>query len=65
MRDVIIALVPATVAGIYYFGLKALILIVVSIAFLLFSLNACIRKYKKTVTIRRFVCRCNRSVTGD
>ena len=28
MRDVIIALVPATAAGIYYFGLRALILIV-------------------------------------
>ena len=31
MRDVIIALVPATAAGIYYFGLKALILIVAAI----------------------------------
>ena len=28
MRDVIFALVPATAMGIYYFGLKALILIV-------------------------------------
>lgn len=31
MRDVIIALVPATAAGIYYFGLNALILIIASI----------------------------------
>ena len=31
MRDVIIALVPATAAGIYYFGLRALILIVAEI----------------------------------
>ncbi len=31
MRDVIIALVPATAMGIYYFGLKALILIVAAI----------------------------------
>lgn len=31
MRDVIIALVPATAAGIYYFGLRALILIVAAI----------------------------------
>ena len=31
MRDVIIALVPATAAGIYYFGISALILIIASI----------------------------------
>ena len=31
MRDVIIALIPATAAGIYYFGLNALILIIASI----------------------------------
>lgn len=32
MRDVIIALLPATVMGVYYFGMKALLLIVVSVA---------------------------------
>jgi len=31
MRDVVIALIPASVMGIYYFGIKALMLIVVSI----------------------------------
>ena len=31
MRDVIIALIPATAAGIYYFGVKAIILIAASI----------------------------------
>ena len=32
MRDVIIALMPATVVGIYHFGIKALLLIIISIA---------------------------------
>ena len=32
MRDVIIALVPATVMGIVYFGIKALALIAISVA---------------------------------
>lgn len=32
MRDVIIALLPATVMGVYYFGMKALLLIIVSVA---------------------------------
>ena len=41
MRDVIIALVPATAAGIYYFGLRALIL--------LFSLNGCMKKSQKNL----------------
>lgn len=31
MRDVVIALIPAAVMGIYYFGIKALMLIIVSI----------------------------------
>ena len=31
MRDVVIALIPASVMGIYYFGIKALMLIIVSI----------------------------------
>lgn len=32
MRDVVIALIPASIMGIYYFGIKALILIAISIA---------------------------------
>ena len=32
MRDVIIALVPATVMGIVFFGIKALLLIAISVA---------------------------------
>lgn len=32
MRDVLIALAPATVAGIYFFGIRALLLVVISIA---------------------------------
>ena len=31
MRDVVIALIPASVMGIYYFGIKALMLIAISI----------------------------------
>ena len=32
MRDVIIALLPATIAGVYFFGLRALAVILVTIS---------------------------------
>ena len=51
MRDVIIALVPATVAGIFFFGLKALILIVAAVASAVFFEWAYQKITKKTVTI--------------
>lgn len=51
MRDVIIALVPATAAGIYYFGLKALILIVASIVSAVFFEWLYEKLLKKPVTI--------------
>lgn len=51
MRDVIIALVPATAAGIYYFGLKALILIVAAIISAVFFEWLYEKITKKTVTI--------------
>ena len=48
MRDVIIALVPATAAGIYYFGLRALILIVAAIISAV-SLNGCMKKSQENL----------------
>ena len=51
MRDVIIALVPATAAGIYYFGLRALILIVAAIISAVFFEWLYEKITKKTVTI--------------
>ena len=51
MRDVIIALVPATAAGIYYFGLKALILIVAAIISAVFFEWLYEKITKKPVTI--------------
>lgn len=51
MRDVIIALVPATAAGIYYFGLKALILIVAAIVSAVFFEWLYEKITKKPVTI--------------
>ena len=50
MRDVIIALVPATAAGIYYFGLRALILIVAAIISAVFF-EWLYENHKKTCTI--------------
>lgn len=51
MRDVIIALVPALAAGIYFFGIKALIVIVTSIASCVLSEYICnkIRKRKQSI----------------
>lgn len=51
MRDVIIALVPATAAGIYYFGVRALILIVASIVSAVFFEWLYEKLLKKPVTI--------------
>ena len=51
MRDVIIALVPATAAGIYYFGLRALILIVAAIISAVFFERLYEKITKKPVTI--------------
>ena len=62
MRDVIIALVPATAAGIYYFGLRALILIVAAIISAVFFEWL---YHKKTCYNQRPVRSCNRSVTGN
>ena len=53
MRDVIIALVPATAAGIYYFGLRALILIVAAIISAVFFEWLYEKITKKPVTIQR------------
>ena len=51
MRDVIIALVPAPAAGIYYFGLRALILIVAAIISAVFFEWLYEKITKKPVTI--------------
>ena len=51
MRDVIFALVPATAMGIYYFGLKALILIVAAILSAVFFEWLYEKITKKPVTI--------------
>lgn len=51
MRDVIIALVPATAMGIYYFGLKALMLIVAAIVSAVFFEWLYEKITKKPVTI--------------
>ena len=48
MRDVIIALVPASVMGIYYFGLKALLLIAVS-SYPLYFLSGDMRKFLRSL----------------
>lgn len=51
MRDVIIALVPATAAGIYYFGINALILIIAAIASAVVFEAICQKVMKKPVTV--------------
>lgn len=51
MRDVIIALVPATAAGIYYFGMSALVLIIAAIVSAVFFEWLCQKIMKKPVTI--------------
>ena len=51
MRDVIIALVPATAAGIYYFGLNALILVIASIVSCVAFEALCQKVMKRPVTV--------------
>ena len=51
MRDVIIALVPATAAGIYYFGINALIRIIAAIASSVIFEALCQKIMKKPVTV--------------
>lgn len=51
MRDVIIALVPASVMGIYYFGLKALMLMVAAIVSAVFFEWLYQKLLKKPITI--------------
>ena len=51
MRDVIIALVPASVMGIYYFGLNSLLLIAISIAASVAFEFGYQKLLKKTVTV--------------
>jgi electron transport complex protein RnfD len=51
MRDVIIALVPATAAGIYYFGINALILVIAAIASAVVFEAICQKVMKKPVTV--------------
>ena len=63
MRDVIIALVPATAAGIYYFGLRALILIVAAIISAVFFEWLYEKITKKPVTIQRKNGLCLRTPT--
>ena len=51
MRDVIIALVPATAAGIYYFGINALILVIAAIVSAVAFEAICQKAMKKPVTV--------------
>lgn len=51
MRDVIIALVPATAAGIYYFGMSALILVIAAIVSAVAFEAICQKVMKKPVTV--------------
>lgn len=51
MRDVIIALVPATAAGIYYFGMNALILVIAAIVSSVAFEAICQKVMKKPVTV--------------
>ena len=51
MRDVIIALIPATAAGIYYFGMNALMLVIASIVSAVFFEWLYQKIMKKPVTI--------------
>ena len=51
MRDVIIALVPATAAGIYYFGMNALILVIAAIVSAVAFEAICQKVMKKPVTV--------------
>lgn len=54
MRDVVIALIPASVMGIYYFGIKALMLIVISIVSSMFFEWGYEKILKKSITINDY-----------
>lgn len=54
MRDVVIALIPASVMGIYYFGIKALMIIVLSIASSMFFEWGYEKILKKSITINDY-----------
>ena len=54
MRDVVIALIPASVMGIYYFGFKALMLIAVSIVSSLVFEWGYEKILKKPITVSDF-----------
>ena len=60
MRDVLIALIPATVVAIAYFGLNALILVVAAVASAVLSEFAIQKLTRKKVTISD----CSAAVTG-
>jgi Na+-translocating ferredoxin:NAD+ oxidoreductase subunit D len=60
MRDVMIALIPATLAGIYYFGMKAIILIALSIASCVAAEYIWQKVTKQKITIRDY----SAAVTG-
>ena len=54
MRDVVIALIPTLLAGIYFFGLRALIVTLVSVAFAVLSEYVYEKLAKKPITIGDF-----------
>lgn len=54
MRDVVIALIPALLAALYYFRLQGAVLILVSVATAVASEYLCQRAMKRTVTIHDF-----------
>ena len=63
MLDVIIALLPASVAGIYFFGLRALAVILVTVSSCIISEYLARKGYEKKVHNRGFKCSGNRSFT--
>jgi Na+-translocating ferredoxin:NAD+ oxidoreductase subunit D len=60
MRDVMIALIPATLAGIYYFGMKAIVLIVLSVLSCMAAEALWQKMTKQKITIRDY----SAAVTG-
>ena len=60
MLDVLIALIPSTICGIYFFGYRALLVILTSIAACVLGEYAYQRLMKKTVTVKD----CSAIVTG-
>lgn len=54
MQDVAIALIPASIFGVYNFGIKALLMILVCIGFSVLTEFTCEKFMKKTITISDF-----------